>query len=76
MMVSNDAGVVDVSSCMGIEDVDGIGGVIRVLCSLVVGGRGKFELGWSRVAGVVRVVRVVGIGVLFSKKGVPVSGWS
>ena len=28
------------------------------------------------LAGVVRVVRVVGIGVLFSKKGVPVSGWS
>ena len=61
MMVSNDAGVVDVSSCMGIEDVDGVGGVIRVLCSLVVGGRGKFELGWSRVAGVARVVGVVGV---------------
>ena len=43
MVVSNDAGVVDVSSCVGIEDADGVGSVIRVLCSLVVGGRGKFE---------------------------------
>ena len=60
-MVSNDAGVVDVSSCMGIEDVDGVGGVIRVLCSGVVGGRVKFESGWSRVAGVVRVARVAGV---------------
>ena len=42
-MVSNDAGGVDVSSCMGIEDADGVGGVIRVLCSGVVGGRAKFE---------------------------------
>ena len=54
-MVSNDAGGVDVSSCMGIEDVDGVGGVIRVLCSGMVGGRVKFESGWSRVAGVVGV---------------------
>jgi hypothetical protein len=61
MVVSNDAGVVGVSSCMGIEDPDGIGGVIRVLCSVVVGGRGKFESGWSRVVGVVRVARVVGV---------------
>ena len=28
---------------------------------IVVGGRGKFELGWSRVAGVVRVVGVAGV---------------
>ena len=42
-MVSNDAGVDGVSSCMGIEDADGVGDVIRVLCSGVVGGRGKFE---------------------------------
>src|SRR5437763_1329819 len=106
MMVSNDAGVVDVSSCVGIEVVVGVGGVIRVLCCVVVGGWGSFELEWpiasgvegvvrgvgvagiggemarfvaESLAGVVRVVRVVGvvgIGVLFSKKGVPVSGWS
>ena len=53
MVVSNDAGVVGVSSCMGIEDADGVGDVIRVLCSGVVGGRGKFESGWFTVAGVV-----------------------
>ena len=55
-MVSNDAGVDGVSSCMGIEDADGVGDVIRVLCSVVVGGRGKFESGWFTVAGVARVV--------------------
>src|SRR5205807_7102836 len=64
MVVSNDAGVVGVSSCMGIEDADGVGGVIAagVLCSWVVGGRGKFESGCSRVARVVRVVGVAGVG--------------
>ena len=63
-MVSNDTGVVSVSSCMGIEDADGVGGVIPagVLCSWVVGGRGKFESGCSRVARVVRVAGVVGVG--------------
>src|SRR5437588_12200829 len=63
MVVSNDAGVVGVSSCLGIEDADGVGGVIPagVLCSWVVGGRGKFESGWSRVARVVRVAGVVGV---------------
>jgi len=45
IMVSNDAGGVDVSSCMGIGDADGVGDVIRVLCSGVVGGRAKFESG-------------------------------
>src|SRR5712691_7536145 len=61
IMVSNDTGGVDVSSCMGIEGADGVGGVISVLCSGVVGGRVKFESGWFRVAGVVRVARVVGV---------------
>ncbi len=50
-MVSNDAGGVDVSSCVGIEDADGIGGVIRA----------KLESGWFRVAGVARVARVAGV---------------
>ena len=64
MVVSNVAGGVDVFSCMGIEDADGVGGVIPagVLCSWVVGGRGKFESGYSRVARVVRVAGVVGVG--------------
>src|SRR5438477_638404 len=75
MVVSNDAGGVDVFSCMGIEDADGVGGVMpaRVLCSWVVGGRGKFESGWSRVAGVARVVGVVGIGGEMARFE---SGWS
>ena len=50
---------------------------VRVLWSRVVSGRGKFESGWSPVAGVVRVVGVVGvvgIAVLFSENGVPVNG--
>ena len=34
---------------------------IGVLCSGVVGGRVKFESGWFRVVGVVRVARVVGV---------------
>ena len=46
---------------MGIEDADGVGSVIRVLYSGVVGGRVKIESSWSRVAEVVRVVGVVGI---------------
>ena len=45
MVVSNDAGGVDVSSCMGREDADGVGGVSRRLCSGVVGGKGKVESG-------------------------------
>src|SRR5216683_2667392 len=47
---------------MGIEDADGVGSVIRVLYSGVVGGRVKIESSWSTVAEVVRVVGVVGIG--------------
>ena len=35
--------------------------IFRVSWSRVVSGRGKFELGWSPVAGVVRVARVVGV---------------
>jgi len=46
---------------MGIEDADGVGGVIRVLCSGVVSGRVKFESGLLTVAGVVRVAGVVGV---------------
>src|SRR6266568_3482480 len=34
---------------------------LRVVCSRVVSGRGKFELGWFTVAGVVRVVGVAGV---------------
>ena len=72
MVVSNDAGVVGVSSCMGIEDADGVGGVIPagVLCSWVVGGRGKFELGLLTV---VRVAGVVGVGGILAKLE---AGWS
>jgi hypothetical protein len=58
-VVSNVADGVDVSSCMGIENADGVGGVIRVLCSGVVGGRAKFESGWFRVAEVAGVVGVI-----------------
>ena len=47
---------------------------VRVVCSRVLSGRGKFESGWSPVARVARVVGVVGIAVLFSGNGVPVNG--
>ena len=62
IMVSNDAGGVDVSWYMGIGDADGVSGVTRVLCSGVVGGRAKFESGLLTVAGVVRVAGVAGVG--------------
>ena len=52
---------------MGIEDADGVGSVIRVLCSGVVGGRAKFESGWFRVARVVGVAAVAGVGGVLAK---------